>query len=120
LGRADLSGPDRLGHARSHPCVFESLSFRGDLPASLVLGNSGSAMDASPPPNLPADFQAVPGAKLEMEAYVGHARFGFSVLDIAQRPGEPWILTQYDVLGQPMLTCRLTPKHSLCQPVQSH
>jgi Calcineurin-like phosphoesterase len=113
--------PDQIDWAmHGHIHVFESLSFRGDLPASLVLGNSGSAMDASPPPNLPADFQVVPGAKLEMEAYVGHARFGFSVLDIAQRPGEPWALTQYDVSGQPMLTCRLTPKHSLCQSVQSH
>lgn len=111
--------PDQVDWAlHGHIHVFESLSFRSDHPASLILGNSGSAMDASPPPELPAGFEVVPGSRLQMEAYVGHARFGFSVLDMASKPAEPWVLTQYDVSGQPMLTCQLTPRHSRCQPVQ--
>lgn len=100
-----------------HIHVFESLSFRSGQAASLVLGHSGSAMDMAPPTQLPDRFQVVPGAALDLEAYTGHARFGFNMLDIPQAPGQPWLLTQYDVQGQAMLTCQLTPKHSHCTPV---
>jgi len=110
--------PDPVDWAmHGHIHVFESLSFRSGQAASLVLGNSGSAMDVPPPTQLPKDFQVLPGAHFELEAYAGHARFGFSLLDIAEGPGQPWVLTQYDVEGEPMLVCELTPKHSHCTVV---
>lgn len=118
-GWGDRIFPDQVDWAmHGHIHVFESLSFKSDHPASLILGNSGSAMDAAPPPNLSSEFQVVPGAPVELEVYAGHAQFGFSVLDIAEDPDDPWRLTQFDVKGQALLTCQLTPRHSHCQPAK--
>jgi Calcineurin-like phosphoesterase len=108
-----------------HMHLFESLSFNTAHPASLVLGNSGSAMEGKAPSTVPAQTELPTGAQIG--AYAAYSEYGFATLDrVALADGvsgasgagdstSHWILTERDVRGQPVLTCELRAGKSRCQ-----
>jgi hypothetical protein len=105
--------PDGISLAlHGHVHVFESLSFKGAQPASLVLGNSGSANEGKPPQALPAGFQAWPGA--EVEDYAALGDYGFATLDRVGNSAD-WLLTEYTVSGVAVLECAIASGKSRCK-----
>jgi len=106
--------PDSVGFAlHGHLHVFESLSFETAHPASLILGNAGSMMEAQPPFTVTADTQIFPGAIVN--AYERHADFGFALLERQQGiSAAEWKLTEFSADGKPVLRCVLTGNSSRC------
>lgn len=99
-----------------HVHMFESLSFRGDVPASLVLGNSGSVNEGSVPTTLPAG--SIVSAHAEIEDYAATAEFGFTLLEreTVQDSGvEEWRLTEFSASGRPNFECKITETKSRCR-----
>jgi hypothetical protein len=105
--------PDGISLAlHGHVHVFESISFKGAQPASLVLGNSGSANEGKPPQALPPGFQAWAGA--EVEDYAARGDYGFATLDRVGNSAD-WLLTEYTVTGVPVLECAIAGGKSRCK-----
>jgi hypothetical protein len=101
---------------QGHVHLFEAISFKGAQPASLVLGNSGSANEGRAPDTLPAGAQLYPGA--EVEDYAARSEFGFATLDrVAGGASGDWLLTEYDVDGLPVIECALSGGKSRCSKV---
>lgn len=99
-----------------HVHMFESLSFRNDVPASLVLGNSGSVNEGSVPTTLPAG--SIVSAHAEIEDYAATAEFGFTLLEreTVQDSGvEEWRLTEFSASGRPNFECKITETKSRCR-----
>ena len=99
-----------------HVHFFESISFVGPYPASLVLGNAGSAIEGHVPTSLPAGTELYPGA--EVQDYAARAEFGFATLD--RMNGEPagrWLLTEYSEMGTPLMRCNITGDKSRCERI---
>lgn len=106
--------PDNIDltiHGHIH--FFEALSFKTAHPASLVLGNSGSANEGALPARLPADFQPYPGAIVE--DYVTRAEYGYATLDRVG-PGNSgrWLLTEYNATDRPVFHCDIQGSKSKC------
>ncbi len=105
--------PDGISLAlHGHVHVFESISFKGAQPASLVLGNSGSANEGKPPQVLPPGFQAWAGA--EVEDYAARGDYGFATLDRVGHSAD-WLLTEYTVSGVAVLECAIASGKSRCK-----
>ncbi len=101
-----------------HVHLFEAISFKGVQPASLVLGNSGSANEGRAPMSLPIGAQLYPGA--EVEDYAARSEFGFATMDrVPGGAAGDWLLTEYDVEGVPVLECALSGGKSHCGKVGS-
>ena len=99
-----------------HVHLFEAISFKGVQPASVVLGNSGSANEGRAPDALPAGAQLYPGA--EVEDYAARSEFGFATLDrVAGGASGDWLLTEYNVEGLPVIECALSGGKSRCSKV---
>jgi hypothetical protein len=99
-----------------HVHFFESISFVGPYPASLVLGNAGSAIEGHVPTSLPAGTELYPGAVVQ--DYAARAEFGFATLD--RMNGEPagrWLLTEYSEMGTPLMRCNITGDKSRCERI---
>ncbi len=98
-----------------HVHLFESISFKGAHPASLVLGNSGSANEGRVPQTLPAGTQLYPG--IEVEDYAARSEFGFATLErVASGANDAWLLTEHAVDGTPLLQCAISGGKSRCHP----
>jgi hypothetical protein len=97
-----------------HIHLFQALSFKGDQPVSLVLGNSGSVNEGAAPQALPAGFQAYPGA--EVEEYHTRADYGFALLERDDADGGAWRLTEYAPDGKAQLHCRIAKAKAHCTP----
>jgi hypothetical protein len=105
-------GIDLAMHGHVH--LFEALSFQGDLPATLVVGNAGSANEGKLPQPMPADALVAPGALLAQ--FVTRSTFGFARLD---RVEDHWRLTEMTVQGEPVTTCELAGSTLHCSEVRS-
>jgi hypothetical protein len=99
-----------------HVHLFEAISFKTAHPASLVMGNSGSANEGFAPTALPSGAQPYPGAVVQ--DYAAQSEYGFATLD-RQGAGEhsEWLLTEYDTAGQEKIRCNIRNGKSKCQPV---
>ena len=104
-------GIDVTMHGHLH--YFEAISFKTAHPASLVLGNSGSANEGSIPTRLPPESQPYPGAIVE--DYAARAEYGFATLDrVGPTAAGEWLLTEYSVTGQPVIRCNIRHGKSKC------
>jgi hypothetical protein len=111
-GRFFADGISLALHGHVH--LFESLSFRSAYPATLVLGNAGSANEGRAPLSVPAGATPWPGA--ELENYTARSEFGFATLDrVNAQDGRNWLLTEYDRSGQAVLTCDVGAGKSRCR-----
>ena len=95
-----------------HVHLFEALSFASDHPATLVLGNSGSAADIDLPAPLPATLMPAPGAIID--DFVSWSGYGFASLEFVN---QAWQLTEFDVQGRAMFKCALKDGKSRCTRV---
>ena len=99
-----------------HVHLFESISFAGTKPASLVLGNAGSANEGRVPTSLPAGTELYPGAVVQ--DYAARAEYGFATLDrVDGKPAGRWLLTEYTEMGEPVMRCTITDGKSRCKNV---
>jgi hypothetical protein len=99
-----------------HVHLFESISFAGPQPASLVLGNSGSANEGHVPTSLPTGTELYPGAVVQ--DYAARAEYGFATLDrVSGKPAGRWLLTEYTEMGRPVMRCIITDGKSRCKNI---
>ena len=104
-------GVDVAMHGHLH--YFEAMSFKTAHPASLILGNSASANEGAIPTSLPAEFEPYPGAIVS--DYAARAAYGFATLDrVGSGGASDWLLTEYDINGQPVIRCALHGSQSKC------
>jgi Calcineurin-like phosphoesterase len=101
-----------LMHGHIH--AFEALNFKGNQPASFVLGNSGSMMEGALPQTLPTAFEVAPN--IEVENFSSHNEYGFALLEIPEISDLPWKLSEFDVHGHVLFTCTLINSKSTCKP----
>jgi len=111
--------PERLFPAgvslalHGHVHLFESISFKGNQPASLILGNSGSVNEGVASKALPPNAQLHGGAVIE--EYVASDDYGFATLDrIGAGNDESWLLTEYKANGQAVVKCNISGGASRC------
>ena len=101
-----------------HVHLFESLSFRSAHPATLVLGNAGSANEGRAPLSVPAGATPYPGAVLE--DYIARSEYGFATLDrVNAQDGRNWLLTEYDTRGRAVLACDVGAGKSRCRKLDT-
>jgi hypothetical protein len=105
-------GIDVALHGHVH--LFEAVSFSGDQPVTLVLGNSGSYRDVPLPASLPPGTEPAPG--VAVREFATRSEFGFASL---QRAGADWQLTEWDVQGHAVLRCSLHGPASHCVAVDA-
>jgi hypothetical protein len=109
--------PDGVSVAmHGHVHLFEAISFKSAHPASLVMGNSGSANEGFAPAQLAANAQPYPGAVVA--DYAAQSEYGFATLDRQGAGGHSdWVLTEYNVAGQAKIRCNIRNGKSSCQAV---
>ena len=106
-------GVDVVMHGHIH--LFEAISFSSAHPASLILGNSGSATEGRAPTAVAAGTQVYPGA--EVGDYASNSEFGFAVMDrVDGSGGAQWRITEYDVEGRAKIVCEIEGSKSRCRP----
>ena len=93
------------GHIHMH----QAMGFATNHPATLVVGNSGSAASGRVNATLGLAHELTPGARLETLEV--HTDFGFSVLSATP---EGWTLDAFNTLGQPLATCSLAGQKLRC------
>jgi hypothetical protein len=106
-GRLFGPGIDVALHGHVH--LFEMLSFDGGLPVALVLGNAGSSRAYPLVSPLPPGTTPAPGASVH--EFVTSHEFGFASLE---RQGVDWLLTEWDLQGEPMFRCTLQSATGHC------
>ncbi len=110
--------PDKVSvlmHGHIH--LFEAISFSSAHPASLVLGNSGSANEGRAPANVASGTEAFPGALVD--DYVARSEYGFATLDkVDDGKASHWTLTEYDIRGNVVIGCEIRDSKSRCHPVK--
>jgi hypothetical protein len=96
-----------------HVHLFESISFKSSHPLSLVLGNSGSAIEGLVPEVLPTGAKLYDG--VEVHDYAARSGYGFATLDrIDFEAGGNWRLTEYTIDGVPVIECNISEGKSRC------
>jgi hypothetical protein len=101
-----------------HVHLFESLSFRSAHPATLVLGNAGSANEGRAPLTVPTGAAPWPGA--ELEDYIARSEYGFATLDrVNAQDGSQWLLTEYTTKGQAVISCDVGKGKSRCRKLDT-
>ncbi|MCE4536366.1 metallophosphoesterase [Pelomonas sp. P7] len=93
------------GHVHMH----QALGFASNHPATLVVGNSGSAASGRVDAEAALKHELLPGARLETVEI--HTDFGFSMLTATP---EGWDLDAYDALGQPLARCVVAGQKLRC------
>jgi Calcineurin-like phosphoesterase len=106
--------PDSVGVAmHGHLHYFESLSFTSDHPASIVMGNSGSANEGRIPQRLPVSFEPYP--KAVVSHYAARSDYGFAVLKRADASAaHQWTLTEFTAAGKAVVRCAVSANVSHC------
>jgi hypothetical protein len=104
-------GIDASMHGHLH--FFEAISFKTAHPASLIMGNSGSANEGAVATVLKA------GDKLHGNAivdnYAATAAYGFVTLDrVDSGQSGDWLLTEFDTDGQAVFSCKIQNGKSQC------
>jgi Calcineurin-like phosphoesterase len=99
-----------------HVHLFQAISFKSDHPTSLLMGNSGSAIEGSAPKEVPEDSVAIKNAVIA--DYASRSDYGFATLDrVGSRIKSDWLLTEYTTTGVPVIQCKLSDGKSLCVKV---
>ncbi len=97
-----------------HVHLFESISFKGAHPASIILGNSGSANEGTAPQSVAAGTVLRPTSIVE--DYMASAEYGFATLDrLSPESSSQWLLTEYNVDGKALIECRISGNKSSCR-----
>lgn len=94
-----------------HVHLFEALGFATSHPATVVLGNSGSAMEGFIAEAAALRAQPAPGAVVQ--SFATHPGFGFASLD---RSPTGWSLTAWSVAGQALKRCDIEGQRLHCAP----
>ena len=94
-----------------HVHLFEALGFASSHPSTVVLGNSGSAMEGFIAEAAALRSQPAPGAIVQ--SFATHSGFGFATLD--RRP-TGWSLTAWSVDGQVLKRCEIEGQRLHCGP----
>lgn len=106
-GRLLPPGVQATLHGHLH--IHQVLGFATNQPASLVIGNGGSA--ASGRLNAAAALKAQPLPGVQLETFQSHAEFGFSLLTATP---QGWQLQAFNTLGQPLAACTLAGQKLRC------
>lgn len=106
-GRLFPAGVQATLHGHIH--MHQALGFASNHPATLVIGNSGSAASGRVNTDAAMKYQLQPGARLETLEI--HTDFGFSLLTATP---EGWQVEAFNVLGQPLATCELAGQKLRC------
>ena len=104
-------GIDASLHGHLH--FFEAISFKTAHPASIIMGNSGSANEGALATTLTA------GEKLHGNAVVDDfaatAAYGFATLDrVDGGDSGAWLLTEFDTEGKAVFLCKIQNNKSEC------
>jgi hypothetical protein len=106
--------PDKVSvlmHGHIH--LFEAISFATAHPASLVLGNSGSANEGRAPESIASGTEAFPGALVD--DYIARSEYGFATLDkVDDGSASHWKLTEYDTQGKAVISCDIRNAKTRC------
>lgn len=92
-----------------HLHIHEALGFASNQPASLVIGNGGSAASGRINAAAALKAQLQPGVRLE--TFQSHSDFGLTLLTATP---EGWLLQAFDMLGQPLARCQLAGQKLRC------
>ena len=96
-----------------HVHLFQAMSFSTNHPASMILGNSGSANEGRAPTEIAPGTAAYPGALVD--DYAAHSDFGFALLErVSPTSATQWRLTEYDVAGNAKIRCEIQGQKSRC------
>jgi len=106
-GRLFPPGVQATLHGHIH--MHQALGFATNQPATLVIGNSGSASEGHVNPTAALGYELVPGARLETVEIQND--FGFSLLTATP---EGWQLDAFDASGQPQARCSLAGQKLRC------
>ena len=92
-----------------HIHAFQAESYDGDRPAQIVAGNGGDKLAETSPARF--DGITVDGVTVKYGRGLPNS-FGFSVLE--RRADDGWTLTDHDVQGRTLMTCRLAGRSVSC------
>lgn len=92
-----------------HLHIHQALGFASNHPASLVIGNGGSAASGRIDAAAALAMEPLRGAR--PETFHTHTDFGFTLLSATP---QGWRLQAYDTLGQPLSTCALAGQKLRC------
>jgi hypothetical protein len=106
-GRLFPPGVQATVHGHLH--IHQVLGFASNQPASLVIGNGGSAASGRIDAAAALKTEPQPGARLE--TFQSHTDFGLTLLTATP---QGWLLQAFDTLGQPLATCSLAGQKLRC------
>lgn len=106
-GRLFPAGVQATLHGHIH--MHQALGFASNHPATLVIGNGGSAASGHVDRTAALRHELQPGARLETAEL--HTDYGFSLLTATP---QGWMLEAFDTLGQPLARCQLTGQTLRC------
>jgi hypothetical protein len=106
---ARLFPPGVQATLHGHLHLHELLGFASNQPASLVIGNGGSA--AYGHVGTAAALQAEPLPGVRLETFDSHTEFGLTLLTATP---EGWLLQAFNALGQPLASCSLAGQKLRC------
>lgn len=104
-----LFPPGVLATLHGHIHMHQALGFASDHPATLVIGNSGSAAFGQVNTEAALKHSLLPGAKLETVDL--HTDFGFTLMTATP---DGWQLLAHDTNGRPLSTCSLVASKLRC------
>jgi hypothetical protein len=90
-----------------HVHLFEALAFASGEPPTLVAGHGGVKLDEDL--SAAALQGASPAPGVSIRAALHSQRFGFVLLERAEKSPDDWTLTAFGVEGAPFATCGLGP-----------
>lgn len=104
-----LYPPGILATLHGHLHIHELLGFASNQPATLVIGNGGSAASGRINAGEALRTEPQPGARLE--TFQSHTEFGMTLLTATP---QGWQLQSFNALGQPLATCSLAGQKLRC------
>lgn len=106
-GRLFPPGVQATLHGHLH--IHQALGFASNHPASLVIGNGGSAASGRIQPALALRMPLRPD--VAVETFQAHSDYGLSLLTATP---QGWELQAFDTLGQPLARCTLAGQKLRC------
>jgi hypothetical protein len=101
-----------------HLHLFEAQVAEPGNASTLIMGNSGSMMEAKPPMQVPPHHVMAHGAQLKQLA--SQPGYGFAWLERLSNGGATdWLLTEYNIRGQAVVQCKLSPEITDCRSLNS-
>jgi hypothetical protein len=101
-----------------HLHLFEAQVAEPGHASTLIMGNSGSMMEAQPPMHASSHQVMAHGGQLkQLASQPGH---GFAWLERSPKGGATdWLLTEYDTRGQAVVQCQFSPETMNCRSLSS-